>query len=61
MRKLAAIATFMLLFAVTLSFAQEPVSPQIDSQQDVESWTEATIEDALSQCASAEPVHFQQY
>ena len=46
------IAAFTLLFAATLSFAQEPVSPQIDSQPDVESLTGATTEDIVSECAS---------
>lgn len=55
------IAAFTLLFAATLSFAQEPVSPQIDSQADVESLTGATTEDAVSQCASEAAIPLSPY
>ena len=49
----AAIAAFTLLFAATLSVAQEPASPQIGLQPDVESLIgDDSTGDAASQCAS---------
>jgi hypothetical protein len=54
-------AAFTLSIAVTLSFAQEPVSPQIDSNQDVESWTGGTIADALTQSASGATIPMSHY
>jgi hypothetical protein len=57
----AAIAAFAALSVATLSFAQEPVSPQLDSNQGVGSLTEVTIDDALSQSASGATIPLSQY
>lgn len=57
----AAIAAFTLLFAATLSVAQEPASPQIGLQPDVESLIGATTGDAASQCASEAAIPLSPY
>lgn len=57
----AAIAAFTLLFAATLSFAQEPVSPQIDSNPGVESSTGGTLDDALFQSLSGTTIPLTKY
>jgi hypothetical protein len=49
------------LFAATRSFAQEPVPPQMDSNQGVESWTGGSIDDALFQSASGTTIQLSQY
>jgi len=59
--RLVWLAAFTLLLAATLSFAQEPVSPTIDSNPDVESWTGGTIDDALSQSASGATIPMSAY
>jgi len=57
----AAIGAFAALSVATLSFAQEPVSPQIDSTQGVESGTEVTVDDALAQSASGATIPLSVY
>jgi hypothetical protein len=54
---LAVIAAFTLLLSVTLSVAQEPVSPLTD----VESWTGGTIDDALFQSAAGTTIPMSAY
>jgi hypothetical protein len=54
-------ASFTLLLVATLSFAQAPVSPQIDSNPGVESWTGGTLDDALSQSLSGTTIPMSPY
>jgi hypothetical protein len=49
------------LFAATRSFAQQPASPQIDSNLGVESWTGGTIDDALFQSLSGTTIPMTHY
>jgi len=59
--QLAAIAAFTALSVASLSFAQEPVSPQRDATQGVESGTEVTIDDALAQSESGATIPLSRY
>jgi hypothetical protein len=59
--RLVWLAMFLLLFAATVSFAQETVSPQRDSNRGVERWAEGTIEDALAQSAAGATIPMSHY
>ncbi len=49
------------LFVAARSFAQEPVSPPKEENNAVETWTEGTIDDALSQSASGKTIQMTKY
>ena len=56
-----AIAALAALSVVTLSFAQEPASSQIESNSGVESGTGGTIDEAMSQSLSGKTIPMTKY